>query len=525
MKRISVAALALAASIVASFAEAAPVRWSSQSDALTLDPHAINEAPTMAAAAQHYEGLVRRRPDLRVEPALAVAWRATSPTVWEFDLRPGVKFHDGTPLTADDVVFSFKRAQAPTSDFRGYVAGIAVEAAGPLKVRMTTPAPNPILPDTLANLMVMSKAWSEAHGAERPQDFKGKVENHAVRHAMGTGPFVLKGREPGARTEWAANRSWWGREGGPEIDGVVHMPVKNAGTRVAAFVTGGFDFMLDVPLQDVDRLKEEPGVVLASTPQARTIMFGLDVGSPELKGSSVKGRNPFADPRVRRAVHLAIDAQAIRVKLMRGHSAPAGSFVSPGVRGYDAALDERPGADAAAARRLLVEAGFPDGFDATLDCPNDRYANDEAICQAAVAMLAKAGVRVRLEARPKSQHFPKLAKRDSGFYMLGFGATTLDAHFLLDFLVHTSDGKAGAANFTGFSDPALDASIEAIRVETDAARRAELMAAALRRANEALVYLPIHHQVVVWAMRAGLDLPVSADDAPQFHRARTAGGS
>lgn len=518
-------ALVAASLLVALAAEAAPVRWTSQGDALTLDPHAINEAPTMAAAAQHYEGLVRRRPDLKVEPALAVAWRALGPTVWEFDLRPGVTFHDGTPFTAEDVVFSFKRAQAPTSDFRGYVAGIAVEAAGQLKVRMTTPAPNPILPDTLANLMVMSKAWAEANGAAQPQDFKGKAENHAVRHAMGTGPFALKRREPGVRTEWAANEAWWGRPGGPEIEGVVHQPVKSGATRVAALLTGQFDFMLDVPLQDVELIKTTPGLVLASTPQARTIMFGLDVASPELRRSSVKGRNPFTDPRVRRAMHLAIDAEAVRQKLMRGHSVPAGGFVSPGVRGYDPALDARPPHDVAAARRLLEEAGYPNGFDVALDCPNDRYANDEAICVAVTGMLAKAGIRVGLEARPKSQHFPKIQKRESDFYMIGFGATTLDAHFLLSFLVHSQDGKAGGVNYTGFSDPALDATIDAIRVETDADARAAMMASALKTASEALVYLPIHHQVVVWAMRSDLDLPISADDAPQFHRARKGGGS
>jgi peptide/nickel transport system substrate-binding protein len=374
-----------------------------------------------------------------------VSWKAIEPTVWEFKLRPGVKFHDGSALTAADVVFSFERAKAPSSDFKTYIASVKeVKAVDAQTIHMVTDGPNPILPDQLTNIAIMSKAWSEKHNVTKPQNYKDKEETFAVRNAMGTGPFIVKQRDPDIKTVWAKNPDWWGIKQDPHnIDEIVYTPVKEPATRVAALLSGQLDFVLDIALQDVGRVKQTSGLTVKETAQIRSIFFGLDVGSQELKYSSVKGKNPLADKRVRQAMYQAIDAEGIKAKVMRGFAAPAGMITSPGVHGHTPDLDKRLKFDVAAAKKLMAEAGYANGFDLTLDCPNDRYNNDEAICQAAVAMLAQIGINVKLEARSKTLHFPKVQKKDSSFYLLGWGVPTLDSHYVFSFLAQTNDGKVG----------------------------------------------------------------------------------
>jgi peptide/nickel transport system substrate-binding protein len=506
----------------AATADAAGVRWASQADGLTLDPHSQNEGPTTMMATQHYDPLIRRSPQQVKEPGLALGWKSIEPTVWEFKLRPGVKFHDGTEFTSADVVFSFERAKHPASDFKNYLTGVKeVKAVDPLTVHMVTEGPNPILPDQITNIAIMSKAWAEKNNVTKPQNYKDKEETFAVRNAMGTGPFVLKSRDPDIKTVWIKNPSWWGFAENPHnIDEMTYTPIKEPATRVAALLSGQLDFLLDPPLQDVARVKQTAGLTVKQTAQIRSIFFGLDQGSPELKYSSVKGKNPFADKRVRQAMYQAIDAEGIKAKVMRGFSAPAGMITSPGVHGYTEALDKRLKFDVAAAKKLMAEAGYANGFDVVLDCPNDRYNNDEAICQAVVAMLAQIGINVKLEARSKTLHFPKLQKKDSSFYMLGWGVPTLDSHYVFSFLTQTNDGKTGTWNYTGYSNPKLDSMINAMAAEIDQAKRDKLIAEAWDIVNGDILYLPIHHQVIAWAMSEKLDMPIALNDTPQFRWAK-----
>ncbi len=521
MKRsaLGIGVCAVLATAVAVPASAKNVlKWASQGDALTFDPQAQNESPTNAANVLVYEPLVYRDATLAKEPGLATSWKLVNPTTWEFKLRSGVKFQDGAAFDAEDVVFTFQRAMAATSDFKGYLTSVAeVKAVDPLTVQILTKGPNPILPDQITTILIMDKGWSEKHGVTEPQNYKEKQETYAVRNANGTGPFKLTLREPGVRTVMTRNDGWWGAAHfGHNLDEIQYTPVANAATRVAAMLSGEIDFLLDPPVQDLARLSSQAGLKVISTPQVRTIFLGMDQGSPELRVSNVKGKNPFADKRVRQALYQAIDVEAIKKKVMRDQSAPAGIVTAPGVHGYKRELDQRLAFDPEASKKLLADAGYPSGFEVKLDCPNDRYVNDEGICQAVVGMLGKVGVKVTLDAQSKTLHFPKIQKRATDFYLLGWGVPTLDSHYIFNYL-YTTDGPWNAAQL---KNARMDELTKAIEAEGDLAKRDAMIAEAWKIAREDFTYLPLHHQVISWVMKDTLDMPISPDDYPPFRRAK-----
>lgn len=500
------------------------IRWSAQGDAITLDPQAQNEGMTLATAQQIYEPVVSRTATLALEPGLALSWGLTDdPTIWRFSLRPGVTFHDGAPFTSDDVVFSFKRALKPTSDMKDIIGTVLdVVAVDGLTVDIITDGPNPILPQQLDNIFIMSRAWAEANDVVEPQDTASGQETYAVRHTNGTGPFVLELREPDVRTVLVKNPNWWGlketaSESGPHnIDRVVFTPVGNAATRVAALLSGELDFVLDTPVQDLARVRRTPGLTVQNIAEVRAIFMGLDTGSAELRSSNIKGKNPFADLRVRQAMNMAINREAIVSRIMRGLAEPAGMLLSPGIGGYTKEIDALPPFDPEAARALMAEAGYADGFSVTLDCTNDRYMNDESICQAVVGMLARIGITVRLDAKSKTLHFPKIQNDQTDFYLLGWGSSTMDSHYHLDFLAMPQR----AWNQTGLDDPELFAMIEAIATETDFAKRDQMINDAWLRVKASSVYIPLHHQGLAWTMRDTLQLPIQPDNQPQFRLAK-----
>ncbi len=522
MKRLTTAAAIVAALAIAAAPASAKnvLKWASQGDALTADPHSQNEGPTNSATLQIYEGLVFRDPSMKLVPALATSWStvAGKPDVWEFKLRKGVKYHDGTPFTADDVVFTMNRVKLPTSDFKNYVKSVVeVKKVDSHTVQLITKGPNPILPNQLTQIGIMSAAWAKKHKVEKPQDFKNNEENYAARHANGTGPYRLKLREPGVRTILERNPDWWGwKQAGGNVDEIVYTPIKNAATRVAALLSGQVDFVLDPPFQDLNRIGRSARLKIVQTPQIRTIFLGLDTGIAELRTSDVKGRNPFADARVREAMYRAIDIAAIRKVVMRGLAVPAGIITSPGVHGYTDALNGRPAHDPAKAKALLAEAGYPNGFQVRLDCPNNRYNNDEKICIAVVGMLGKVGIKVTLDAIPKSKHFPKIQKRVTDFYMLGWGVPTLDSHYVFTYLYHSK----GPWNATGYANARVDELTDAMPVTVDLAKRDAMIAEAWKQVKADTVYIPLHHQVIVWGMSKKLDLPIRADDSPHFRWAK-----
>ena len=490
-------------------------KWASQGDALTLDPMSQNEGPTNAMNGQLYESLVTRDPQMKLQPELAVSWTGAADG-WTFKLREGVKFHDGTDFTAEDVKFSIERAQSPSSDFKEQVSGItSVQIIDDHTVKLMTDGPNPILPNQLTSTYILDKDWAEKNNVTTPQDFKAKQETYAVRNANGTGPFKVVSRAPDELTVLARNTAWWGDKLFPgNIDRIEYRPIANAATRVAALLSGEVDFVLDPPLQDLKRIESADGLKVITVAQIRSIFFGMDQGVAELRTSDVKGKNPFADVRVREAMNLAMDKVAIQRVVMEGLSFPTGMITPPGVFGNTPENDKPLPFDPEKAKALLADAGYPNGFTVQLDCPNNRYNNDEKICQAAVAMLAKVGVKVNLEAVSKAQHFPKIQKRTSDFYMLGWGVPTLDSHYVFAYLL--ADG--GSWNATGYNNARVNEITAAIATETDIDKRTAMIEEAWNIVLADKPYVPLHHQVIAWAMSNKVDAPIGADDAlrPRF---------
>ena len=508
----------IALALVSSAAEARSLTWARTGDSLTLDPHAQNESPTHNFSHQIYEPLIIRDHTGKLLPTLATSWKITAdPAVWEFKLRQGVKFHNGNAFNADDVVFSLERARQPSSDMKGLLTSVeSVSRVDDYTVHIKTKGPNPLLPNYLTNLFIMDKEWSEANNTVTVQDYKAKKDNYAVRNANGTGPYALVSREQDVRTVLKRNDAYWGKGEVPlGISDITYVVIKSDATRVAALLSGEVDFVQDVPVQDIDRLEKTPNLKVNLGPENRTIFFGMNVGDPELQGSNVKGKNPFADKRVRQAINMAIDREAIKRAVMRGQSVPAGIIAPPFVNGYSKELDALPKVDLAKATALLKDAGYPDGFQITLHCPNDRYINDEGICQAGAAMLAKIGVKVNLVAQPKGPHFTLIQKNppETDFYLLGWGVPTYDSHYIFSFLYQGRSGSDGSWNATRYNNAEVNAATKGLTSEVDVAKRNAAIAKLWQSLADETNYIALHHQMLAYAMKRDIDIPVSPDNA------------
>lgn len=512
-----VAALLVSTSFAAS---AETLRWARAGDSLTLDPHAQNEGPTHTLAHQIYEPLIIRDMTGAFEAALATDWapKAGDPNVWVFNLRQGVKFHDGADFTAEDVVFSINRAKSENSNMKELLSSVVeVRAVDDHTVEFVTDGPNPILPSNLTNLFMMDKGWAEANNAVDVQDVEGGETTFAATNANGTGAYSLVSREPDVKTVLTANSGYWGVGQFPlDVTEIIYTPIQNAATRVAALLSGEVDFIQDVPVQDLARVASTDGLLVKTAPQNRVIFLGMQMGAADLANDNVDGANPLADVRVRRAMSMAMNRDAIQQVVMRGQSQPAGMIAPPFVNGWTAEMDAAGKTDIEAARALMAEAGYGDGFAIQLDCPNDRYINDEAICQAAVGMLAQIGVTVNLDAKPKAQHFPLITNGQTEFYMLGWGVPTYDSEYIFNFLVHTRGDERGSWNNTGFSDPAIDEKIVSLASETDLEARNAAIAEIWQVVQDQQLYIPLHHQVLNWGMSQKVGTEVSPEDDPKM---------
>jgi peptide/nickel transport system substrate-binding protein len=294
------------------------------------------------------------------------------------------------------------------------------------------------------------------------------------------------------------------------VDEVVFTPIKQDGTRVAALLSGSVDMLYELPIQDLERVKAAGNKVFQQ-PETRTIFLGMDQARPELLESSVKGKNPFKDKRVRLALYLAIDEDLIVKQIMRGAATVANGFLVKEVAGYDPDF-KRLGYNPEEAKKLLAEAGYPNGFEVGFDCPNDRYVNDAQICQAVVSMWAKIGIKANLLAQTKSLYFNKILKRDTSLYMLGWAPATVDGQNVLENLLMTPSGDLGRYNLGSYSNPELDAIVNQTRGELDADKRTKLLRKALNMAHADVGTIPLHYQQVVWASRPNVDLAQRADN-------------
>lgn len=505
-------------------AAANTLRWSSNSDLLTVDPHSVNEPFTLGVLSNVMEPLLRYNEKDTLEGGLAERWELLEPTRWRFHMRKNVKFHDGTPFTADDAIFSIQRALSTKSDFRAALSAISkIDRIDDHTIEIALSTPYPVLPNTLASVLVMSKAWAAANGMSEPLDLKQPNANAGKLTALGTGPFRMKTFAPGTGISFDVNPAWWDKPR-HNLNAVEFKPVASSATRVAALLTGELDLIYPLPLQDVTRVRNDPKFKVLERPSERTIYLGLDVERDELPGSDVKGRNPLKELRVRQAIYKAIDIDAIQTRIMRGHATKTGLLHAPTMQGFVPELNGRDPYDPDLAKKLLTEAGYPDGFSLTMNCPNDRYMNDAQICQAVVPMLARIGIKVDLVAEPRAQFFQKMQKRTVSFYLMGWGAaTTRDAHNVISYVMHTPDGKQGSWNAGGFSNARVDQLADLIALESDNAKRQALIAEAFKLTKDAYAFIPLHQQHLVWAARADLDVIQSPDEILRFNFVRFAG--
>ena len=494
-------------------AAAADFKWAETTDPQTMDPHATNSAPVLGFLNNVYEGLVRRDKSMAIVPALATSWEPIGAGEgWRFTLREGVKFHDGSAFNADDVVFSYQRASSEAADVRSWFAPVSdVIKVDDFTVDIMTSAPNPIFPDSIANWMIMDSGWAEANGTTLPDKENG---NHATLNTNGTGAFMVTAREPGLRTVLEPFAGWWD-EAEHNITKAELTPIQNPATAVAALLSGDVDFINPVPIQDTARLAGNDAVKVIQGIEARVIMLGFPHEAATLKYSAeTTDANPFADVRVRQAVAHAVNVPAILQTIMRGNAAEVSQLVSPAMRGYSDALAARPAYDPEKAKELLTAAGYENGFSFGLKCPNDRYLNDEAVCQAVTGMLAKVGITATLDAMPVQNYWPELRADNYDMYLLGWSPGTFDAEHPIRFLASTpnAEKKLGSWNFGGFSNARVDTLLPMIQSEIDDAKRQSMLDEVTTILQDEVAYVPMYVQPLVWGAQANIELTQRPDN-------------
>ena len=512
MKRLASIGLVLAALLTTGHAQT--LRWSAAGDPLTLDPYAQNESLTNVFNGQIYEFLVARDKQLNIVPQLATEWKQNSALKWTFKLRPNVKFQDGRAFTADDVVFSLNRAKQPTSQIAAYANALGdARKIDDLTVEFTLPQFNPVFLQHLNTLYIMSKGWAEENKAVKTQDFGSKEEAYAAFHANGTGPWIVVSREPDAKTVLKRNPAYWGKIEG-NVQQVVYTPIKSDPTRTAALLSGEIDFLLDPSPRDLERLRSTPQVKVIEGPENRVLYIGMDQGRDELLYSNVKGKNPFKDLRVRKALYYATDIDTIKTRLMNDQANPTGALVPSPLGSFnDPEIEKRLPFDLNAAKKLMTEAGYPDGFEFTLDCPNNRYVNDERICLALAGQWAKINVKVRVNAQPKALFFAKLDKLDTSAYLFGWGGSITDPETTFT-PIYRNRGEKGVGEYNrgNFKDDELDTLAAASSREADPEKRKALIKQVFKRHNEQVHHIPLHRQFIPWAARSNVNVVHRADN-------------
>jgi peptide/nickel transport system substrate-binding protein len=498
-------------------ASAQTLRYANQGDLKSLDPYTLNESTTNAHLGHVYEGLTARDKDLKVVPALAESWETPEPTRWRFHLRKGVKFHNGDPFSADDVVFSAQRVRNKASNMQTRLAAdVKVVKVDDYTVDFILTSPNPILNSAWDVWYIMDKKWAEANNVVDPTPVAATTPSYASLHENGTGPFTIESHQPGVKTVFKANPNYWGKVEG-NLKEIIFTPIASDATRVAALLSGEVDVIEPVPIQDIARVDSSPNAQVLKGPELRTIFIGFDQIRDELLYSNIKGKNPFKDVRVREAFYKAIDIELIKSRVMRGLATPSALMIAPELFALSKDFT-RPKFDPDGAKKLLAEAGYPDGFQVTMDCPNDRYVNDAAICQAVVGMLARIGVKIDLLAQPKAQYFAKVLKPggyQTSFFMLGWTPSTMDSHNVLNDIMGCRDDpktSRGESNLGGYCNKEFDAITDKVLVETDAAKRDQLIKQAYEIGNKDWSYIPLHQQALAWGVSKKVKLTQRADN-------------
>jgi peptide/nickel transport system substrate-binding protein len=466
-----------------------------QGGGVTMDPHMRSETTTIAWQMHVYEHLVRLERDGSLSPELATDWEAQGEGAWLVTVRDGVKWHDGSELTAEDVAFSIERARNHSkSQMKQYIPAVSgATVVDGRTVRIETDTPDPLMPLHLSQIRIVNKAYTETAGDEG-----------MATEPMGTGPYRLVRFVTEESLELDKFEDYWGDE--PDFANVRLLNIPNGSTRVAALLSGEIDIAEKVLPQDFPRIERNPDAYITQTPGNRVIYLAMDFQcESDCPGSFLpEGKNPFQDRGVRRAIYQAIDVGPIIDRVLGGAASPATQYIAPSVTNYDRAIERFP-FDPEQAQALLAEAGYPDGFKVRLDAPNDRYLNDALVAQAVGGMLENAGLQIEVNTVPKAVFFPQLNEREFVMYIAGWGSSDIISTF--NALVHTKDDEAGfgVVNRYRYSDPEIDALIEEANREFDDDRRAELIHQInVKSLREDVTWVPLHVENVIAGVREGI---------------------
>ncbi len=514
MKRITLGLLgAVAAVLLAGNVGATDLRVGLKLEPSSIDPHYHNLSPNNAFARHIFDRLVQTDDKQRLHPGLALSWKPLNDTTWEFKLRQGVKFHDGSPFTADDVLFTFERApnvEASPSSFALYTKGKTLKRIDDHTIHITTERPYPLMPNDVAIINIISKKHGE--GAKTADYNSGKA-------AIGTGPYKFVEWVPGDRLVIEKNPDYWGEKAA--FDHVVIKPISSGPTRVAALLAGDVEMIDLVPTADITRLKTDPKIVLSQGVSNRVIYLHLDHDrddTPFVTGTG--GKNPLKDVRVRKAISKAINRPAIVEKVMEGIAIPAGQLLPEGFFGVSPNL-KAEAYDPEGAKKLLADAGWGGGFGITIHGPNDRYINDAKIAQAIGQMLTRIGIETKVETMPKSVYFSRASRGgpnktpEFSFILVGWGSGTGEASSPLKSLLTTYDKSKGhgSSNRGRYSNPEVDKLVVEALATVDDTKREKLLQRATEVAINDLGIIPLHYQVNTWATRPGLAYTPRTDEA------------
>ena len=484
------------------------LRYASQIDPGTMDPHALSSLYNNRVLSQIYETLVDRDEQFKPGPRLALSWTPLEGGKgWRFKLRPGVKFHDGTPFNADDVVFNITRALDRLSQYKTALPNVTgARKVDDLTVDLLTSQPTPVLPLQLVNLRLMSKAWCEKHKVEHPQDYNGKEETFATRNANGTGPYKLVRWETDVKTVLQAFDGYWGKRG--NVTEAQYLVVGSAATRLAGLISGEIDLVIDPAVQDVIRLRSQPGITVGEAVGTGTNFLGFHHTRADLAGT--KG-NPFKDVRVRQAVRAAIDLEALKTKVMRDTAAVGSALYTPIIDGFEPRFKEHAPYDVARAQALMKEAGYANGFSVELDCSTQQPA--DSICQAVAGMLARIGVKIIYRPLPFNSLIPKLLSGDTSLYMIGWTPASTEPEGVLVPITHSRTRPGvGEYNFGGYSNPKADAAVDKGRLEFDPQKRQALFTEAMLAIDADVGFVPLIYRKVTWAMRKSVKTIIRPND-------------
>lgn len=493
-------------------ANAADLKIGLSAEPSALDPHYHNLVPNNAMAKHPFNALVEQDENQRLEPGLAESWKAIDDTTWEFKLRKGVKFHDGSAFTAKDVVFSLCRVpKVPNSPsaFTIYMKAVeSVQTPDDHTVIMKTATPYPLLPTDLSTIQVIASSTGKLSGplvfkkdgCEGVESYPSTEDFNSGKAMVGTGPFKFKEFVKGDRIVMTKNPDFWGEKA--PWDTVTFRPILSDGPRVAALLAGDVDFIENPPSQDLPRLREDKNVRIVDGLSNRVIYIAIDSGnapSPGIKGTD---KNPLADARVRKALSLAIDRKAIDQRIMNAQGEPAGQIISTGLFGNNPDLKPDP-FDPKKAKELLAEAGYPNGFEITLGSPNDRYMNDEKVAQAVAQYWTRIGVKTSVDATTASVFFSRRGKKEFSAFLAGWGAGTGEASSPLKSLVacRKPDLGYGTTNYTNYCNAQMDATLTQALATIDDAKREKLLQKALAEVAADTGIIPIHFEKTPWAMK------------------------